>query len=374
MKKIIVISTAIAILLLISLAAYICSCIEPLADIVKSDIFEEQPGTKFHCSSVTELDDGSLFAIWYSGRTRHGEGDPDCALQGSVYRNGAWSPVFTAYDTPGKADNNSVIFYNPVKRCLYLFAGVMQSAKNDYSKMHTFWLSADISKAEDIVPSAIQWRFRGALSERGWTQDLSETAQGFVLRNKPLIDGDRMLLPIYSHGAKSIAAVIPMSLKDEVWGDMSSVSGSDKVEQPSLVSIKGRIVMLCRNTDRDAMHAFQSVSDDHGMTWSSLTSVPGLTNQNNSIDSLALPDGSLLLCRNNNWTRNKLWLSLSADGCLAFKSIALESSSFAEFSYPCMILSRDKKTIHIVYTRERKTITHAVIPVDRIRSLFGLKE
>jgi predicted neuraminidase len=362
--------------------------------IEKQFIFPEMLGLKHHSPTITELADGSLLAAWYYGNTYHGEADRGGAILGSSYAKGRWSKPFVLFDAYRKADCNPVIFFNPETERLYLFVGVMQSTENDWSTLTTLWLSADVSEAADIAFEKfepIKWASVSELrttdiegKEPYWSEPgnlLKSTDfafKGMVLRNKPLIVGDKMFLPFASHIKRlclfktwavvnSDIFIMSMDLKKEMWDKTIYVPANGHAEQPVIAQLNGgSFLLIARNTDSEHNSAWRSQSKD-GKTWTSLEKMYSLTNENNSMDMVTLPDGRLLLVHNPYKDRYELSLKISINngGSWSFESI-LDFVPGGEVSYPCMILSRDKKILHIVYSYNRRTIAHAIIPVDTL--------
>lgn len=349
-------------------------------------IFNEILGLKHHCASVTELEDGSLIAVWYYGNTYHGEGDRGGAILASVYNGWSWTSPFVVYDTPWKAEGNPVIFYDSYNKQLYLFTGVMHSEENEWDKLTTHMLVADVSCYEDInldlydtlIP--IRWIVSEYKSE-GWNK--GESFYGIVLRNKPLIVDNQLMLAFNLHRkiserktdtdivdytkrkASQTVGIMSMDLKTKKWSEITYIRGSESAAQPSLAKFKDEIIMFCRNTSDEYKYAWVS---RFSKGWSDLEQSI-IVNENNSLDLITLPNGALLMVRNSDRSRDELLLEYSEDG-LNWKSIILEQQVDSEFSYPCMILSRDGKKVYIVYTYQRRTIAFRSFDVDNLVERF----
>jgi alpha-L-rhamnosidase len=109
--------------------------------------------------------------------------------------------------------------------------------------------------------------------------------------------------------------------------------------------------------------ANETWSYNNGKTWTPLQQT-SLINNNSGIDAITLKDGRHLLVYNNCKapSRSPLNVAISKDGKNWDPLLALENEVGAEFSYPYVIQTADKK-IHITYTWKRKKIKHVVLTV-----------
>jgi predicted neuraminidase len=330
-------------------------------------IFPEALGLKHHCASLTELGDGSLLAAWYYGHTHHGESDVGGAILGALHGEGGWSEPFVLFDSYRDAEGNPVVHWDPTHRRLHLFTGTMREDFR-WDSLTTHWLSADVAGAGDVKLGdfqPVEWGPPRTLVSGAWQEvDPGTGSRGYVLRNKPLVLGDRLLLPIYIHDANRYVGTWSMDLATETWSAISLVPADD-AEQPALARLAdGDLLMITRNTA--AGMAWTSKSSDDGGTWAPLTPHPSLVNANNSLDLVTLPDGTLVAVYNTDRSRNRLELGVSRDGGISWERRVLEDQKNAEFSYPTALLSRDGQTLHVVYSFLRRTIAHYRVPVAEL--------
>jgi alpha-L-fucosidase len=137
-----------------------------------------------------------------------------------------------------------------------------------------------------------------------------------------------------------------------------------KVIQPTLLLYpEDKIQALMRSNQNYIM---ESWSVDEGKTWSPLAKT-NVLNPNSGIDGVTLHSGLQVLIYNPmesgaDWVngRNKLNVAASVDG-INWQDVAiLENQPSGEFSYPSVIQASDK-TVHVVYTSNRKSIKHVVL-------------
>lgn len=159
-----------------------------------------------------------------------------------------------------------------------------------------------------------------------------------------------------------------------------------KTIQPTLlIHSDGRLQMLCRTAQppkdrKDLAHIATSFSDDGGLTWSEMTLIESLLNNNSGIDAVNLnsdpshapkenqfavvynPFGCVDWKDKSDPTRNKplrtpLQIATSQNGLEWTPLMTLESSPIGQYSYPSMIVGSDG-TLHIVYTWRRQRIKY----------------
>ncbi|WP_187273951.1 exo-alpha-sialidase [Paenibacillus sp. N3.4] len=99
-----------------------------IGGIIRTDISPDDTVNHNHGSSMVELHDGTLLAVWFSG---DGERDGNVTkLVGARSKDGGntWTPPFTVYDTLDFPDNNPVIYVDSQYR-LWLFYNVIYNGQ-----------------------------------------------------------------------------------------------------------------------------------------------------------------------------------------------------------------------------------------------------
>lgn len=145
MKKMRILSLAFSSLLTISVLGTSIAAAAPLQGITHVQISPNDTVNHNHGSSMVELPDGTLFAVWFSG---DGERDGNkTKLVGARSNDGGatWTQPFTVYDTHDFPDNNPVIYVDSQKR-LWLFYNVIYTGQ--WVSAQTKYMYADLGKYE----------------------------------------------------------------------------------------------------------------------------------------------------------------------------------------------------------------------------------
>ncbi|MBO5686256.1 MAG: exo-alpha-sialidase, partial [Alistipes sp.] len=136
--------------------------------------------------------------------------------------------------------------------------------------------------------------------------------------------------------------------------------------QPTILRLAdGRLQLLCRTRNGKTGVAYSS---DRGTTWTKMTLLENLEQNQSGIDAVTLRDGRHVLVYNNFETidgtpkgpRTPLSVAVSTDGREWKHALTLEESPIGEYSYPCIIEGRDG-TLHILYTWRRVRVKHVEI-------------
>ena len=128
--------------------------------------------------------------------------------------------------------------------------------------------------------------------------------------------------------------------------------------------------MICRTRNS---HLATSWSKDNGSTWSKVTLIEGLPNNNSGTDAVTLQDGRHALVYNNfspllgdkKGVRTPINLALSDDGIHWTPVLTLEDSPIREYSYPAIIQGKDGK-LHITFTWRRELIKYMEIDLNKL--------
>ena len=310
-------------------------------------IFENAPFKQCHASTIVELSDGSLMAAWFGGEY---EGNKNVSIWVSVKKGDSWN-------TPKEIVNGIVSdtlrypCWNPV-----LFK------TND----------GTLSLYYKVGPNPREWwgmEMRSADDGKTWSKPL-RLPEGILgpIKNKPIKLSSGVLLSpssIETTGNEWHAYIERSANNGKTWEKIAiDPENEAKVIQPTLLTYpENKIQALLRSNQNYIM---ESWSTDEGKTWSPLDKT-NVLNPNSGIDAVTLSTGLQVLIYNpmesgKDWVngRNKLNVSISADG-KNWKDVAvLEDQPTGEFSYPSVIQTRDKM-VHVVYTANRKSIKHVVL-------------
>lgn len=314
----------------------------------------EIPGQYKHPASITELDNGDLYVVYYGG---DGEYEGDTKVFGSRLAKGstAWTRPAIIADTPGRSEGNAVAWQAP--------DGIV-------------WLFYITNYGPTWSTSRIKYKLSNDQAHTWSDSDMLAFELGSMVRGRPIVlnDGD-YLLPIYHEtgedreqtAADTCSFFLRYNPRAKTWSESSRIMSSNGNLQPAPVQITDDyLVAYCRpggdfepNPNR---FTIRSESRDGGRTWSRGENSQ-FPNPNSAVDFIKLENGHLLQVYNNTNTgdRMPLTVAISTDGDRTYphrRDIVNIPGDTA--AYPVAIQSRDGK-IHVVYTsQERQVVNRAV--------------
>ena len=310
-------------------------------------IFEKAPFKECHAATITELKDGSLETAWFGGDF---EGSPDVGIWTSIKKDNLWS---APHEIATGVVNDSLRYpcWNPV-----------------------FFKSNDgiLSLYYKVGPNPREWWGMVMQSgDEGKSWSLPQKLPAGILgpiKNKPITLASGVILSPSSTETKNDEwhAHIERSTNGGKTWEKIVIDPQNRVKviQPTLMLYPGgKIQAMLRSNQNNIM---ESWSDDEGKTWSPLK-ITVLMNPNSGIDAVTLRSGLQVLIYNptqkgKDWAngRNKLSVAVSRDGKAWKEVVTLEDHPIGEYSYPSVIQTSDK-TVHVVYTADRKSIKHVVL-------------
>jgi hypothetical protein len=193
---------------------------------------------------------------------------------------------------------------------------------------------------------------------------------GWQTRNKPLIIGNRMLLPLYSDGFDFSLIAITGNW-GETWQFSEPIVGGGNV-QPTLALCKdSTIVAYMRDNGPPPQRLMKSVSSDSGMTWSTVED-SDIPNPGTAADIIVLKSGNWALVHNDieeGRHRLSVWLSKDEGKSWPYRKTLINGTPGSEVRghYPAVIQGSDG-IIHISFTNQKagtggqpaiKNIAHA---------------
>jgi len=306
-----------------------------------------------HCSTLSTLANGEIFAVWYGGRR---EGATDVAVYTSRWSDPtkAWSPPIRVVDQssaeqelgrPIKKIGNAVVFPDQYGTLWMVYVSVMVGG----------WSGCTLN-VKTSTDQGQTWSDSQRLNLNPFL-NLST-----LVRSKPIYATDgRIGLPVYHEMALKYPQMLWLTPAPD--GTMShyqlrSLPTQSDLIQPVLVPLgQDRVLMVLRDGGPDrVLHT--AYSGDNGWTWSE----PGhsnLPNPDSAVDALRLRDGRVLLVYNDaEHGRETLRLAISKDDGHSWSpGPVLEHEALKEFSYPSMIEDATGK-IHVTYTWKRQRIKH----------------
>ena len=333
--------------LLALLAASVGASAADSPELQREFIYQDPPPTpECHASTLCESTD-ALVAAWFGGtREKH----PDVGIWLSRRpKSGVdshWGSPREVFNGAGAGANGTrVPCWNPV---LYQHQGNILTL---YYKVgpspSTWWGMHSVS-----TNGGRTWRTPERLPNR----HLGPT------KNKPIRTDESFLLFPSSTEHDGWKVVFerhaPMG---GIWYYPDPVKDPAKLQgiQPTVLTLPdGRLVALGRT--RRAGQIFRTVSQDLGVTWTPLSTIP-LPNSNTGIDAVTLADHRHVLVYNHTKSgRSPLNVAVSSDDATSWSAVHVLESDPGEYSYPAVIQTSDG-LVHTTYTWKRQRVRHVVL-------------
>lgn len=320
---------------------------------------ETPTGPYKHPASLTELDNGDLYLVYYGGG---GEYADATAVFGSRQTRGAkaWSaPVKIASD-PFRSLGNAVVWQAP-DGLVWLFYVVRYGETWSTSRIH-------VKVSRD---RAATWSDSSVLSFE----------PGTMVRNRPIVlASGEYLLPVYHEtgedreivGPESTSRFLRFDPKKKEWSPSGAIHSANGNIQPGVVEVApGRLLAMCRRGGgygpETRGYIVRAESTDGGRTWSRGMDSE-FPNPNSAIDLIKLQSGALLLVYNHSMhDRTPLRAVLSTDGGKTWPRTLELATGKNSFAYPVVLQGADGR-IHLVYTSDgRKVVNYAVFAERDLR-------
>ncbi|OOG77131.1 exo-alpha-sialidase [Algoriphagus sp. A40] len=352
-----------------------------------------------HGSSIVALPNGDLLAAWFQGSGERTADDVRILGSRKAKSSANWSAPFLMADTPGIPDCNPVLFLNSKNELTLAWIAVLgnqwehsilrtRKTKNYNQAGAPIWDWQDnilLKPGEEFVKE-VQEKFK-QLPElnHGWsayapdydkltieaTKNSKYRSIGWMTRIKPLVLGEKIILPLYSDGFNLSLMAISED-NGETWKPSLPLVGRGPI-QPALAQRKnGDIVAMLRDSGDGPTFIQQSISKDQGQSWSPATK----TNLPNtaSVEMLKLADGRWILIGNDihdGRYQLALWISTDEGATWSSKPLYLENDTTKKggFSYPSLIQDSNG-LIHITYSshfQSGKTIIYKSINPELLK-------
>ncbi|MEM9328588.1 MAG: sialidase family protein [Bacteroidota bacterium] len=309
-------------------------------------IFANPPFQECHASSLVELSNGNIMAVWFGG-TR--EKNPDVTIWGSTKTEAGWSEPAMLAD--GVIDENQrYACWNPV---------LFQTKEGELFLFYKVGLS----------PREWWGEYKTSSDDGATWSDAVKLPQGILgpIRNKPiyLTNGD-ILSGSSVETNKSWHAHMELSRdQGRSWSKIPlDTTTGYKIIQPTLLTLEGGEILTLMRSNQGTV--VESRSTDQGKTWS-VPAKSKLPNPNSGIDAVTLSNGLHLLVYNphpggGRWVegRAKLNVAISNNGTDWIDIHKLEDNEEGEYSYPAVIEAKDG-SVHITYTDDRKNVRYVVL-------------
>jgi predicted neuraminidase len=314
------------------------------------DIYEPYlTGKDSHGSTLTELPDGRIMVVWYSGTA---EKHKDVGIFQSFFdrKTEKWTaPELLEKESQTKSEGNPVIYYDEPTKRLWLFWVTMDRADAKWLKGGWSTCKMKCKHSDDVGKTWTPARY------------LTKT-WGKMVRNKPIrMSNGNVLLPIYTEwlGYKSnymicTAESFAKGSQLSEWKKVGPYSGG--ILQPTVVELEPGHLLSYNRTERSGKFGgwiTAHESFDYGNSWGKTYQAP-LRNPNGGTDMVKLRNGKIALAFNNSSeSRNPLSIGVSSDNGKTWpKIIDIENTPGERFGYPAIIQTKDG-VVYCSYTNTR---------------------
>lgn len=316
-----------------------------------------------HAANLVKLQNGDLLCFWFSG-TREGESNVAIVMSRLAKGSAQWSKTAEIDHEEGRSFQNPVAFQAPDGRLWLLHTS--QLAGQGQINAEVLYLTSDDAG-------------------QTWTRPRPLFTQpGSFIRHPPVLISKKVwLLPMYytpsrniTDGAESHYSAVKVSRDGgKSWKECKIPQSNGLVQQSVLRLANEHFLGFFRS--RYADFIYQSTSEN-GCDWTVPTPTH-LPNNNSSIQSAMLRDGSLVIAFNNNSSgvardktgvavRKPLSIALSQDdgetwpwvrdietGDSAGQQKEVRDWTHEEYSYPSLLQDANGKII-VAYTYNREAI------------------
>lgn len=240
-------------------------------------------------------------------------------------------------------------YFDYLNKSGYVGANAIPAEKLEAARDHFL----DIARGKNLMSNGTDINEKGEKVKKELGYPLMRRI-GWQTRNKPVFIGKRMILPLYSDGLDLSLMAITDDL-GQTWKFSEPILGGGAI-QPSLAQNKDGSVTILMRDNGPAPHRLQkSVSNDNGITWSSVvdTDIP---NPGTAADVVVLKSGNWALVHNDiedGRHRMSVWLSEDEGKTWPYRKIIVNGTpgSAVRGHYPAIIQGEDGM-IHISYTNQ----------------------
>lgn len=286
-----------------------------------------------------------------------------------------WSWQEVLYVKPGDPAERGIqpndSFVKSVERQVEEYETYLRNTQKDQEAIERWkqWGKRMLSKAkgEDMMRKGFLYDDKGGYVEQEMGYPYFRR-MGWQTKNKAVIVGKRIILPLYSDGFDfSLMAITDDD--GETWQFSDPLVGPGNIQPSIAIKSDGTLVAYMRDNGPPPKRLHISTSKDNGMTWSSVRNSE-IPNPGSGADAVTLKNGHWALVYNDTENgRHSLAVSISTDEGVSWSwTRHLEKGNMGEISgaYPSIIEGHDG-TLHVVYSFScrdsqgvtQKTIKHA---------------
>lgn len=312
----------------------------------KEFIFPPAKVHSSHASSIAELPDGSLFAVWYSPP----KWSPHSVIWASrrAAGGGRWTTPYVVHYDLGYSDKNPVLYLGEDNRLFLFWATEKRFFKLVRDQIH-------MKTSDDLGRT---WSKPRNIPGLSW----------FLPKNRPLrLSDGRIILPIYTDLSTSSAVAIS---KDGgmTWEGPRYILFLFGI-QPTIIERSDLSLFTLMRSGMPPRLAWQAISEDSGRNWKE-RKYSDIHNPGTALQMLTLRNGHVVLAYNDSkqdLRRLMIALSLDEGRSWPYKRL-IESETTYPNTYPYVMQDRNG-LIHVLYSYNgRESIAHFVTDEEWIRT------
>jgi len=309
-------------------------------------IFEEIPDAAvYHCSTIAEAPNGDLLSLWYGGSYESSD-DQTLFLARRAPGQRDWQAPVPLIRGPDPVPGNGVIFVDGHERVWIVWCR-MDSVRpigrgQGWDRCHLL--------ARCSTDNGVTW---------SKDTDFVDSKLPAVPRNPPTLTSSGVLVLPLEAIVDGVEGSIFLIGEDggKRWRKGGFTPGGS---QPAVIERDDKSLFALM---RKAPRLTQIESRDGGDHWTDAVAST-LRNPDSGITMTRLANGHLVVIFNDTDTlRTPLSIARSIDEGRSWEPALQLESNPGEYSYPCVIQTRDGK-IHITYTYRRYSIKHVELNED----------
>lgn len=238
-----------------------------------------------------------------------------------------------------------------VRQGIISSSGKSNISGTEWEKVRKFY--TDLAKGTNLVSDGSEINEHGEQIRKKLGYPLMRRI-GWQTRNKPLLIGKKILLPLYSDGL-NLSLVAITEDEGNTWSFSEPILGGGAIQPTLALQKDGDIAMLMRDNGPAPKRLMKSISKDNGLTWSSVvdTEIP---NPGTAADILVLKSGNWALVMNDleeGRHRLSVWMSTDEGKSWPYRRIIVngKADSAVRGHYPAIIQGKDG-LIHLSYTNQ----------------------
>jgi predicted neuraminidase len=228
-------------------------------------------------------------------------------------------------------------------------SGVITKAKWDTAREHYL----DIARGMNLVRNGTDINEKDEKVKMQLGYPLMRRI-GWQTRNKPLIIGNRMLLPLYSDGLDFSMIAITDDWGD-TWHFSEPIIGAGAIQPTLALGRDSSVIAFMRDNGPPPKRLLKSISHDRGKTWSTVRD-SNIPNPGTAADVVVLKSGNWIMVHNDieeGRHRLSVWLSKDEGMTWPHRKMLVNATPGSEVRghYPAIIQGSDGG-IHISYTNQ----------------------